>query len=99
MFSPPKRHLGRELKIKFNGKKFHQIDSVNSLGNHLNNYLIWKHEINDVAIKLNKAYKMLYKIRHCLEQNLSNQFIMEFFNYIYPVLHWFGYKNHHLLND
>ena len=41
-----------------------QTDPVKYLGIHLDKYFNWKHQINNVAIKLNNANAVLSKIRH-----------------------------------
>ena len=64
MLSPPTKQLDHELKIKLNGKKLHQTYSAKYRGIHVDKYLTWKHQINNVAIKLNKGNAMLSKIRH-----------------------------------
>ena len=67
MFSPPKKQLDHELKIKLNGKKLYQTYSVKYLETHLDKYLTWKRQIKYVAIELNKANTMLSKIRHYVD--------------------------------
>ena len=64
MFNPPKKHLDHEPKIKLNGKKLYQTDSVKYTGIHINKNLTCKHHINNVAIKLSKANARLSKTRH-----------------------------------
>ena len=39
LFSTPKKQLDHELKIKLNGKKLYQTDSVKYLGSILDKYL------------------------------------------------------------
>ena len=67
MFSPPKKQLDHELKLKLNDKKLHQTDSVKYLEIHLGKYFTSEHQIKNAAIKLNKANAVLTKIRHCVD--------------------------------
>ena len=62
-----KKQLNHKLKIKLNGKTFYQTNSVKYLRIHLDKHLTSKRQINNVAIKLNKANAMLSKIRHYVE--------------------------------
>ena len=59
-----KNQLDHELEIKLSGKQLYQTDSVKCLRIHLDKYLTWKHEINNVAIKLDKGNSTLSKIRN-----------------------------------
>ena len=67
-----KKQLAHELKMKLNGKKVCQTDSVKYLGIHLDIYLTWKHQINNVAIKPDKSNAMLSKIRHYVDITLKS---------------------------
>ena len=68
MFNPLKKQLDHELKIKLNGKKLYQTDSVKYLGMYIDKNLTWKHHVNNVAIKLSTANAMLSKIRHYIDK-------------------------------
>ena len=99
LFIPPEKQLYHELKIKLNGKNNLQTYSVKSIEIHLDKYLTWKYQINNVAVKLNKANIILSKIGHYADIK-TYQFIMKFLNHmhhIYLVLHWFGCKINDLL--
>ena len=39
MFSPPKKQLDHELKVKVNGKKLYQTDSIKYMGIHIDKCL------------------------------------------------------------
>ena len=67
MFNPPKKWLDHVLKIKFIGKKFYQTDSVKYFGIHIYKSLCWKHHVNNIVIKLNKANEMLSKSWHYID--------------------------------
>ena len=51
------------LNLKLNGNKFFQTNSVKYLRIKIDRQLNWRDHINEVAIKLNRANAMLYKIR------------------------------------
>ena len=51
------------LNFKLNGKKLFQTNSVKYLGIKIDKQLNWREHINEVAIKLNRANAMLYKVR------------------------------------
>ena len=63
IFKPKHKKLDFEFKIKSNGKKLFQTNSVKYLGIKIDKQLNWREHINEVAIKLNRANAMLYKVR------------------------------------
>ena len=67
LFTSSKKHLDCDLKIKLNGKRLYETDSVKYLGIQIEKRLTWKQQINHVALKLNKANAMLSKLRHVLD--------------------------------
>ena len=67
LFTSSKKQLDCELKIKLNGKRFYETDSVSYSGIQIDKRLTWKQQINRVALKLNKANAMLSKLRHVLD--------------------------------
>ena len=62
IFKPKRKKLDFEFKIKLNGKKLFQTNSVKYLGIKIDKQLNWREHINEVAIKLNRANAMLYKV-------------------------------------
>ena len=42
-------------------------NSVEYIGIHLDKYLTWKHQINNVAVNVNKINAILSKIRHYID--------------------------------
>ena len=58
------KQLDHEIKVRLHGKKIYQADSVKYPRIHLDKYLMWKCQVNNIAIKLNKANAMLSKIGH-----------------------------------
>ena len=67
LFTSSKKQLNCDLKIKLNGKRLYETDSVRYLGIQIDKRLTWKQQINNVALKLNKANAMLSKLRHVLD--------------------------------
>ena len=67
LFTSSKKQLDCDLKIKLNGKRLYETDSVKYLGIQIDKRLTWKQHINLVALKLNKANAMLSKLRHVLD--------------------------------
>ena len=63
LFKPIKKPLDCRFKLKLNGKRLHQTSSVKYLGIEIDQYLNWQDHINNIAIKLNKANAILYKVR------------------------------------
>ena len=61
------KQLDSDLKIKLNGKRLYETDSVKYLGIQIDKGLTWKQHINHVALKLNKANAILSKLRHVLD--------------------------------
>ena len=55
LFTSSKKQLDCDLKIKRNGKRFYETDSVKYLGIQIDKRLTWKQHINHVALKLNKV--------------------------------------------
>ena len=52
-----------DLKLKLNGKRLYPTKSVKYLGIKIDESLTLNEHINDIAIKLNRANAMLYKVR------------------------------------
>ena len=52
------------MKLKLNGKRLHNTNSVKYLGIKTDENLNWHERINNVAVKLNRANAMLSKVRH-----------------------------------
>ena len=50
-----------DLKIKLNGKRLHETDSVRYLRIQIVKRLTWKQQINHAALKLDKANAIVYK--------------------------------------
>ena len=58
----------RDLKVKLNGKRLYESDSVKYLGIQIEKFtLAWKQKINQDAVKLNKVDPAVSKLRHLLD--------------------------------
>ena len=68
LFKPTKKPLDGQLKLKLNGKRLYQTSLVKYLGIKIDEYLTWQDHINNIAIKLNKANAMLYKVRQFVNE-------------------------------
>ena len=63
VFKPRMKKIDFDLKLKLNGKRLYPTKSVKYLGIKIDESLTWKKHINNIAIKLNPANAMLYKVR------------------------------------
>ena len=63
LFRPKRKSMDFNLKIKLNGKRLYETNSVKYLGIRIDYKLNWKAHINDIALKLITANAMLYKVR------------------------------------
>ena len=52
------------IKIKLNRKRLYPVQSVRYLGIKIEQNLNWKDYINDIAVNLNRANVLLFKIRN-----------------------------------
>ena len=68
LFKPIKKYLDCQLKLKLNGKRLYQTSLVKYLGIKIDHYLNWQDHVNNIAIKLNKANAMLYKVRQFVNE-------------------------------
>ena len=57
------KKVGFDLKLKLNEKRIYPTKSVKYLGIEIDESLTWNEHINNIAIKLNRANPMLYKVR------------------------------------
>ena len=59
LFSAKRKSVDFNLKIKLNGKRLYETNSVKYLGIRIDNKLNWKAYINDIALKLIRVNAML----------------------------------------
>ena len=88
LFTSSKKQLDCDLKIKLNGKRLYETDSVKYLGIQIDKKLTWIQQIYRVALKLNKANAMLPKLRH-VYKNLQPVYYAIFESHLcYASLVW-----------
>ena len=93
LFTSPKKQLDCDLKIKLNGKRLYETDSVKYLGIQIDKKLTWKRQIYYVALQLNKANAMLSKLRHLLDiKTLRSDYTLQYWSHIYAMLRLSGRK-------
>ena len=63
LFMSKMQKLDFDLKLKLNGKRIYPTKSVKYLGIKIDENLTWIDQINAIAIKLNRANAMLFKVR------------------------------------
>ena len=90
LFTSSKKQLDCDLKIRLNGKRLYQTDSLKYLGIEIDKTLIWKQQINHAALNLNKANALLSKLKHVLHmKTLSSVYCAIFeFHLCYASLFW-----------
>ena len=62
------KKLDTEIKIKLNRKQLYPSQSVKYLDIKIDQNLNWKDHINDIAVKLNRANALLFKIRNFINR-------------------------------
>ena len=65
-----KRKKLNDIAKMLSGKKNYPTANVNYLGVKTDQYLTWKHHINDVTVKLNRANALLFKIRKFFDDKI-----------------------------
>ena len=70
------KKLHFDLKLKLNGKRIYPTKSVKYLGIKIDENLTWIDHVNDIAITLNRANAMLFKVREFVNIKILNKFIM-----------------------
>ena len=64
IFKNPTKVLYDEMKIKLTGKRLYPSKSVKYLGVRIDKFLHWHDQVNNIAVKLNRANALLLKIRN-----------------------------------
>ena len=62
IFKSKQKKLEGDLKIKLCGKRLYPTESVKYLGVKIDANLSWQYHVNDLSIKLNRAYALLFKM-------------------------------------
>ena len=63
IFKSKQKKLEGDLKIKLYGKRLYRTESVKYLGVKIEENLTWRHHVNDLSIKLNRANGLFLKMR------------------------------------
>ena len=64
-----RKKIGSEVNIKLSRKWLYPADSVKYTGIRIDENMKWKHHVTDIAIKLNRANALLFKIRNFVNVN------------------------------
>ena len=64
IFKSPRKVLCDEIKIKLTGKRLYPSNPVKYLGVRIDKFLHWHDQVNNIAVKLNRANALLLKIRN-----------------------------------
>ena len=87
---PTKKSLDCEIKIKLPAKILYQTSLVKYLGIKVDQFRNWQDHINNIAIKLNKANAVLYKVRQFLNErtliSIYHAIFDSHLNYAFAVL-------------
>ena len=62
IFKSKHKKFEGDLKIKLCGKRLYPTESVKYLGVKIDTNLSWQYHVNDLSIKLNRAYALLFKM-------------------------------------
>ena len=63
IFKSNQKKFEGDLKIKLCGKRLYPTESAKYLGVKIDTTLSWQYHVNDLSIKLNRAYALLFKMR------------------------------------
>ena len=82
--------LSDEIKIKLTGKRLYPSNSVKYLGVRIDKFLHWHDQVNNIAVKLNKANALLFKITNFVKmKTLRNIYFAIFDSHLtYPCIVW-----------
>ena len=69
IFKHQRKKTDSEVKIKLSRKQLYPTDSLKYLGIRIDENLKWKHHVSSIAIKLNRANALLFKIRNFVNAN------------------------------
>ena len=59
IFKSPRKVLSDEIKIKLTGQWLYPSNSVKYLGVRIDKFLHWHDQVNDIAVKLNRANTLM----------------------------------------
>ena len=67
IFKSPRKVLSDKIKIKLTGQRQYPSKSVKYLGLRINKFLHWHDQVNNIAVKLNRANGLFLKIRNYIK--------------------------------
>ena len=70
IFKFPRKVLTDEIKIKLTGKRLYPSNSVKYLGVRIHKFLHWHDQVNNIAVKLNRANALLLIIRNYVNMKI-----------------------------
>ena len=90
IFKPKQKKFKGDLKLKLCGKRLYPNESVKYLGVKIDTNLSWQYHVNDLSIKLNRAYALLFKmIKYVSLKILRSLYFAIFDSYLsYRCLVW-----------
>ena len=71
IFKSPRKVLSDEIKTKFTEQRIYSSNPVKYLGVRIDKFLHWLDQMNDNAVKLNRANALLLKIRNYFKMKTS----------------------------
>ena len=90
LFKSIRKQTEATLKLKLNGKRLYTTNSVKYLGIKIDENLNWHEQINNVAVKSNRATAMLSKVRHFVHKKALKSIYHGIFesHLLYSCLVW-----------
>ena len=71
IFKSKQNNFEGDLKIKLCGKRLYPTESVKYLGVKIDVNLRWQYHVNDLSIKVNRTYALLFKMRKYVRLEIS----------------------------
>ena len=95
IFRHPRKVFDYNLKIKINGKRLFESQSVKYLGIIIDSHLKWDYHIDTLAPKLSRAVGMLSKLRHLVNRSTLRSIYFAIFSSImsYGSIVWGNNNN------
>ena len=90
IFKSPRKVLLDEIKIKRSGKRLYPSNSIKYLGVKIDRFLHWHDQVNNIAVKLNRANALLLRIRNYVNmKTLRNIYFAIFDSHLsYSCIVW-----------
>ena len=92
IFKHQRKKLDTVIKIKLNRKRLYPVQSVRYLGIKIEQNLNWKDYINDIAVNLNRANALLFKIRNSVNITIFKTIYFAIFDSHIIMQIWFGLR-------